>query len=388
MALVELAVIAVAALVLACGAWWTLHALLALPSPRRGSRAPSRAWRLAVIVPAHDEQRVLPGCLASLAAIEYAAPFEVVVVADNCTDSTATVAADAGATVLVRDEPLHRGKGFALEFAMDALARRDEPPEAVVFVDADTVVSGNLLDAIGARLEAGAAAVQVHYAAAPAGSELARLRRLAFALMHWSRPLGAARLGLGIGLKGNGMALRWELAREGLGAHGVAEDAAMTLARRGVSAVFEPRASVSGYMAHDYDEARVQDERWEAGRARLFREALAVALHAAVRGRLRAAAVGLELAVPPLSALVAGAVVAMAASLALGAPALPIAITAGASLVSYVAVGLLAARAEPRDVAALRHAPRFVVHKLAVFGAVLRGRAARRWERTERCPAQ
>jgi cellulose synthase/poly-beta-1,6-N-acetylglucosamine synthase-like glycosyltransferase len=382
--------IAVAAAVLATGAWWTLLALLAVPSPRRASHAASGRWRFAVIVPAHNEEHALRACLDSLAEIAYDAPFEVVVVADNCTDATAAVAAEAGATVLERDEPRLRGKGYALEFAIDALAARDEPPQAIVFVDADTSVSTNLLHVVGERLSAGARAVQVHYAAAPAASELARLRRLAFALVHWARPLGAARLGLSTGLKGNGMALRWELAHAGLGARGVTEDAAMTLAlaRRGVTAVFEPRATAWGYMAPSYDEARVQDERWEAGRARLLGTALAAALHAAVRGRVRATAVALELAAPPLSALVAIALAALLASIAFQARALPLAAAACASLVTYVAIGLLAARAEPRDIAALRYAPRFVVHKLAVFAAVLRGRAAQRWHRTERGPAR
>lgn len=47
---------------------------------------------LAVAIPAHDEARQLPRCLAALAAQRDAPPFAVVVLANNCTDDTADVA--------------------------------------------------------------------------------------------------------------------------------------------------------------------------------------------------------------------------------------------------------------------------------------------------------
>ena len=58
--------------------------------------------RLAVVVPAHNERDLLPGCLAALAvaAAGVAAPAEVIVVADDCTDDTARIAAAAGARVV------------------------------------------------------------------------------------------------------------------------------------------------------------------------------------------------------------------------------------------------------------------------------------------------
>ncbi len=63
---------------------------------------------LGVVVPAHDEEALLPGCLAALAdAARHPAlarqVIEVVVVADACTDATAALAAAAGVTVLELD---------------------------------------------------------------------------------------------------------------------------------------------------------------------------------------------------------------------------------------------------------------------------------------------
>ena len=225
--------------------------------------------------------------------------------------------------------------------------------------------------------------MQVYYAVADGTSELARLRRLAFLLLHWSRPLGAARLGLGTGLKGNGMALRWEGASAGLGSEGIVEDAAMTLAlaARGVAVAFEPSATVWGYMAPTYAAARTQDGRWERGRFGLLLPAARASLHAVSRGRPRSAAAAVELASPPLSLLVLAALVASAA---LGSAVLWVALAAAGTLVSYVSVGLLAARAPLADVAALRFAPRFIEHKLVVLVTVASGRATTSWRRTER----
>jgi glycosyltransferase involved in cell wall biosynthesis len=55
-----------------------------------------------VVVPAHDEEELLPACLAGLRSAAGAAgvPVRLLVVADACTDATAAVAAAAGAEVL------------------------------------------------------------------------------------------------------------------------------------------------------------------------------------------------------------------------------------------------------------------------------------------------
>ena len=374
--------------VLAWGAWWALLSVVALRRPRVDAREPAGAWRFAVIVPAHNEERLLPTCLGSLteAGSLLASQPEVVVVADNCTDGTAAVAERWRATVLRRDDPVRRGKGYALEYAMAELSKRAEPPDAVVFVDADSFVSRGFLRALAVRFEAGARAVQVYYEAAPDGSTLAALRRLAFMLVHWARPLGAARLGGGVGIKGNGMALRWDIGREGLGSHGLAEDAAMTLAlaRRGVAVAFEPGASVAGYMAPDYAAARTQDERWEQGRLALGPQALRTAAHALRTGRLDCAFAAFEVAAPPLSMLGAVASANVAADLLGGRRPRRLHIVAGWLLAAYVALGLIAARASLADVAALRLAPRFLVHKAGVLGRVVSGRAEPEWRRTAR----
>ncbi|MFG1928397.1 glycosyltransferase [Cryptosporangium sp. NPDC048952] len=58
--------------------------------------------RIAVVVPAHDEEQLLPACLDALreAARHAPLPVDVLVVLDSCRDDTAKIATDAGVDTL------------------------------------------------------------------------------------------------------------------------------------------------------------------------------------------------------------------------------------------------------------------------------------------------
>ncbi len=375
-----------AGLVIAHGAWWTLVCLVALPRSKQAPITAPALQTLAVVIPAHNEAGDIARCLASLSDAAEGARMQprVIVVADNCSDETAAIARSAGATVLERVEPTRRGKPYAISFAIDWL--RDGPaPDAVVFLDADSEVNRDFLAALAARMAAGERAVQAYYSAAECESEMQRLRRLALMLIHWSRPLGLSRLGLGTGFKGNGMLVAWELAAEGLGAEGIAEDAAMTLAlgRRGVIVAFEPRAVVTGRMPRDYRSARTQDRRWEGGRMSLAPRALAQAARGLLHGHVREAATAFEVASLPLSLLVFMATATCAVSGA-GPGSAMLSFAAAASLLTYIGVGLAAARPRPRDLLALATVPRFLAYKASVFAGLLLHGRPRNWERTSR----
>ena len=71
-----------------------------LTPPRAVAEA---ATRFAIVVPAHNEAAVIERTVASLLQVEWPkALYRVIVVADNCTDTTADIAAAAGATVWQR----------------------------------------------------------------------------------------------------------------------------------------------------------------------------------------------------------------------------------------------------------------------------------------------
>src|SRR5262249_25083461 len=75
--------------------------------------------RCLVVVPAHDEQEGVAGTVRSCLAIDYPATlFDVLVIADNCSDDTAARAKEAGARVLVRSDATRKSKGYAIEFLL------------------------------------------------------------------------------------------------------------------------------------------------------------------------------------------------------------------------------------------------------------------------------
>src|SRR6188768_103080 len=116
----------------------------------------SQTLRFDLIVPAHNEASIIQRTVKSLRAVEWPADrFRVLVVADNCTDATASIAREAGAEVLERHDTTHRGKGYALDYAFTS-SRAKKFADAVVVVDADAEVSSNLLQAFASRLEQGA----------------------------------------------------------------------------------------------------------------------------------------------------------------------------------------------------------------------------------------
>src|SRR5262245_47223717 len=79
-----------------------------------------------VLVPAHDEELVIAECLDSLMAFDYPQDMRrVIVIADNCADETANIAASKGAIVYARSDMSQRGKGYALDWAMHRLLKED-----------------------------------------------------------------------------------------------------------------------------------------------------------------------------------------------------------------------------------------------------------------------
>jgi cellulose synthase/poly-beta-1,6-N-acetylglucosamine synthase-like glycosyltransferase len=105
-------------------------------SPAPGIGAESDAPSVVVIVPSHNMEGVIDRCIESVRACKY--PRErltIVVVADHCTDSTARLAAAAGATVLERDSG-PPGKTYALAWTFKELSARGMLADLHVVTDA------------------------------------------------------------------------------------------------------------------------------------------------------------------------------------------------------------------------------------------------------------
>ena len=264
--------------------------LLAAASRRRPvPRAAACSVRFDVVIPAHDEESGIARTVRSILATDYPAALRrVIVVADNCTDATAARAEAAGATVLVRDDASRLGKGYALATAFQCSLAHGFA-DAVVVVDADSVVSPNLLRAFAARLETGAPAVQAAAEVLNAGdSWRTQLMALALALFNGVRSLGRQNLGLSCGLRGNGMCLATSTLRtHPYRAFSIVEDLeyGIALGRAGVRVQYAAEATVSSAMVSSSSAAATQRRRWELGRLKLARTLAASLLREAIRTR-------------------------------------------------------------------------------------------------------
>lgn len=389
-----------------------LFLLLAAACGRRKMfhTVPASPLKLAVIVPAHDEELVLAGTLESLRAQDYpTAHFEILVVADNCTDQTAAIARERGVTVLERFHSTERGKGYALNHAVAHLLERPQPPDGIVIVDADTWTSPDFLSRLGGRLVSaqdlrGFGAWQGRYGVLNAGDGWrAALMAGAFDLVNHVKPLGREALGLSVGLKGNGMGFTWALAADLPWPGGsLTEDLdyGLELARRyNLRVRYAPEARVLAQMPASSEQAASQRARWEGGRLALVRQRALPLLAEGLRRRsLLLVDLAGDLLTPPLAelgALVAAFALLTAAGLAahlLPHPAfwLAAALLCVVGLPVYVLGGLRLSGAPAEAYTALIRAPFYALWKFALLLSRAGSKRSRsgqdEWIRTARAP--
>lgn len=80
---------------------------------------PPKKNRIAVLICARNEEKVIPRLIRSLKEQSYdSSLYDIFLAADNCTDATAAVAREQGITVYERCSEHERGKGYALNFLL------------------------------------------------------------------------------------------------------------------------------------------------------------------------------------------------------------------------------------------------------------------------------
>lgn len=294
-----------------------LLALTCLSARPASPPASSRETFFDIIVPAHDEAAGIGKTISSLQQLSWpSASYRIVVVADNCTDATASISREAGATVLERQDSTRRGKGYALAHAF-TWSRSAGFADAVVIVDADSVVSANLLDSFGARIEAGACALQAHYGVLNAAdSWRTRLMAIALGSIHRVRSRARERMGLSCGIRGNGWCVTHALLDKiPYRAFSLTEDVefGIELGLAGYRVAYCDESRVNGEMVTSEHAARSQRQRWEGGRIGLIREKAPALLRTAViRRSLTCLDLAVDLLVLPLSYVVVNVVAIVA----------------------------------------------------------------------------
>jgi cellulose synthase/poly-beta-1,6-N-acetylglucosamine synthase-like glycosyltransferase len=366
-------------------------AVLTLASrfPRRnraGSSSPAPI-RLAVIVPAHNEEVLITSCVESLLISSAGTETRIIAVAHNCSDRTGERAAKAGAEVVICNDPEARGKGSALVFGFEYAA--SQGMDAVLVVDADSTVSTNLIRLVREALANGAEAVQCRYEMESSSKRPAtRLTALGFRGFNVVRPIGRSRLGLSAGIVGSGFAIRQAvLTQNPYNSLSVVEDLEyhIRLVLCGKKVQFLHDANVLSEMPPSKQGDAIQRSRWEGGRANAALTWLGPLLQQLMRGRLRMVEPLLDLMSLPIGYV---------AFLLLLALCLPLewlrvyAMIAGTVLGCHVLAAAWVGSDFAGDLRILARAPGYILWKLSLLPSVLRSsRTSAAWVRTERQPA-
>jgi cellulose synthase/poly-beta-1,6-N-acetylglucosamine synthase-like glycosyltransferase len=261
-----------AAVVLAClvpatvaGLSYLVPTFAGLFRRRTQFRAPTHTF--AILVPAHNEECTLPTALQSLAELDYPTDMvRVYVIADNCTDGTATIAHAAGVDCLSRNDPAQRGKGYALAFGLEVLLK--DAPDVVLILDADCVLNVGALQALDAMFASGADAVQAAVRSRNADDGPAGFVAAVGAAFDDATASGWGRLGVSVPLRGTGMAFRREvLERIPWDAFGLVEDAeyGTRLKFAGVRVRYCAEAEVVSEAPPSVADLCRQRKRWSGG---------------------------------------------------------------------------------------------------------------------------
>jgi hypothetical protein len=322
--------------------------------------------RFLVLIPAHNEERVIRRCLAAIAADRRLGDI-VLVVADRCTDTTAEIARSFGARVLERGPDEEPGRAAARQAGLEHARALDW--DAVVMLDADSVISPGFFLACERALAAGADAVQARSESQKGGTLATEASLAAFTLQGVTLPRGRDQLGTFVRLRGTGMAIWRDVALAHRFRAPASEDLFFTLdlLLDGIRCRHVDTARLRSEGASSWNDFGGQKVRYEAGRMAAARAYLPRLVRRALRGDLACADAAWFLATPPFAL----GVLSLLLGLALAAVAqawVPAALFGGGllTLAAVIVTGLIQTGAGARTWLALLAAPWYLAWKSIV----------------------
>lgn len=232
--------------------------------------------KIAVIIPAHNEESVILSTVKNILKQSYPKEFyEIFVIADNCNDRTAEFAALAGARVLthVSEDKEKRNAGCAVDYAVRLILKERDDFELFVRFDADNIPHPHYLKFMNDAFDAGVKAAKGYNHSlnftqntCSGISALWYLRDNAFTCRARSF------LRLSQMLVGGGMMFAAELVKDGFGCSSNSEDAqfSLKLARQKIRASFVREAVVYEDQPSNLNDLFKRNMRMGGGLFRLF----------------------------------------------------------------------------------------------------------------------
>lgn len=224
----------------------------------------------AIIVAAHNEEQVIGQLVDNLQVLAYPKElYDIYVVADNCSDRTAEIAAKSGAIVCERTNETERGKGFAMEWMFAKLFTFKREYDAVAIFDADNLVHPNFLLEMNNRLCKGDKLVQGYLDAKnPYDTWVAGTFAIAFWVINHVWHLAKSNIGLSSVLGGTGMCISTDILKEfGWGATCLTEDMEFTMKvlTKGIRTTWAHDAIVYDEKPLTFMQSWNQRKRWAQG---------------------------------------------------------------------------------------------------------------------------
>jgi cellulose synthase/poly-beta-1,6-N-acetylglucosamine synthase-like glycosyltransferase len=372
---------------------WTL-AVIALAGPDRRKATASRRARFRVLIPAHDEEASLAATLQSLRRVRYSPELvDVIVVADRCSDGTATVARHHGARCLERRGG-PAGKGAVIAWAIEELRKDGADADALIVLDADTVADPGLLEAFSDGLASGHRVQQAYnYLSNPWETPFTRLIAVTSVLRNGLFYSGKSRIGLSGMLTGTGMCFSHAtMVRHGWTAFSVGEDweFSASLLLESEKIYFNPVARVFARESGTFTQASTQRLRWASGRYAVAATTVWKLLDAGIRRRCpHIVDAALTLVSPTYAVQAAIATLALATACFVtgpsGSPLLPVwAALVVASLSAYFLLGVALTEAPVKTLLGIALIPVFLPWRISIEVLGLLGYGRGRWIRTAR----
>ncbi len=101
-----------------------------------------RLYNYGIVVAARNEEKVINHLIDSIHKQDYPQDLiRIYVIADNCTDKTASVCRQKGVVVFERLNNINIGKGFALNKIFSQILKKDSTSDAFIVLDADNLLT-------------------------------------------------------------------------------------------------------------------------------------------------------------------------------------------------------------------------------------------------------
>ena len=248
--------------------------------------------RFMLIVPAHNEEAVVGNLIESLKKLDYPKDlYDIYVIADNCTDSTAKVAKDGGAIVYERFDEKRKTKGYALQWFLQQKIEENAPYDAFCIFDADNIVDEKFLKVMNKKLCQGEDVVQGYKDIKnPSDTWVSAGYAIFYWTMHRFYHLARYNIGLSPLMNGTGFMVKFDIIKpEGWNTKTLTEDIEFSLKRiiKGKKLGWAKDAIVYDEQPVGFKQSWIQRERWTVGHMQCLREytkplASAVAEHKTV----------------------------------------------------------------------------------------------------------